>query len=506
MLIIVGILGVLCLHDGFSGDQALFLIYSKAINNGAILYKDVWDIKQPAIFVFYLIAGKLFGFNEVGIHLFEVIYWLGFSLILIFGLRRYFTNPFFAALTPLFTIGIYYSVSGSLHLTQAEALVGFPLFMSLWFCQKFLENPDKIGYLFLSGLFGGIVLTFKLLFIIILAAFWLVFFLYLKKDAKKILVFSSLILSGLIIPIASVIVYFVLNNAIYELWYVTFIYPSNIVLMPTRMVNRSQQLKDGLEWFFKSYFPVISLTFFLSFLNLFSLFKDRRNETSFILNRKSFIFSGLFLWAIFGFTVILIQRLSWWEYHYSLLMIPLGILAVKFVENIFEIIKTKPKLRHKTSLAVFTVIIMLLFIPTARRLADRIYQFKKVETVKIGNRELRITGAAAGDYKSISADTKFLRTKNPKTPIFVFSNPLYYYLSDTPPFFSSNGAMSDMFTDVEWKKLNREMSEKLPEYIFVEPRFIPMITEADPFFINILDNNYSVYMTGDRGSFYKLNE
>ncbi|CAN5468249.1 hypothetical protein BH20ACI1_BH20ACI1_26630 [soil metagenome] len=506
-MVIVGILGVSSLRDGFSGDQALFLIYSKAIDNGAILYKDVWDIKQPAIFVFYLIGGKLFGFNEVGIHLLEIIYWLGFSLMMIFGLRRYFTNPLFAALTPLFTIGIYYSVSGSLHLTQAESLVGFPLFMSLWFCQKFLENPDKKSFLFLSGLFGGIVLTFKLLFILILAVFWLVFLLYFRKEPKKMLVFSGLILSGLILPIASVIVYFALNNALYELWYVTFIYPSNVVMMETRMANRSGQLKDGLVWFFKSYFPVISLTFFFLLLNLRNIFKVRQNKIEFILTGKNFIFSGLLIWAIFGFAVILMQRLSWWEYHYSLLMIPLGILAVKCVGNIFEIIRTNPKFGRKTLFYILSaVLIMPLFIPTARRLADRIRQFNKIESVKIGTRELRITGAAAEDYKSISADTEFLRTENPKARIFVFSNPLYYYLSDTPPFFSSNGAMSDMFTDAEWEKLNREMSEKLPDYIFVEPRFIPMIAKEDPTFINILDNNYSVYITGDRGSFYKLNE
>ncbi len=498
---------MLSLRDAFSGDQALFLIYSKAINNGAVLYKDVWDIKQPAIFVFFLIGGKLFGFNEVGIHLLELIYWLGFSLIMIFGLRNYFKNPLFAVLTPLFTIGIYYSVSGSLHLTQAEALVGFPLFMSLWFCQKFLENPDKKRFLFLTGLFGGIVLTFKLLFIFILAAFWLLFFLYFRKGIKKILVLSGIILSGLIIPIALVIVYFALNNALYELWYVTFIYPSNAVMMATIMENRSQQLKDGLVWFFKSYFPVITLTFFLLLLNLRSLFKDRRNKLKVFLRHKNFLFSGLFLWFFVGLAVILIQRLSWWEYHYSLLMIPLGILAVKCLESIIEEIKTNPKIRRKTFFyTISAVLLVLLFVPAARRWADRIRQFNDVKSVKIENKELKITGSAADDYKSIFADTEFLRTENPKPSIFVVSNPLYYYLSDTPPLFSSNGAMSDMFTDYEWKKLDREMSEKLPDYIFIEPRFIPMIETSDRTFINILNNDYSVFVTGDRGLFYKLNK
>ena len=212
VLLIVGSVAFLSLRDGFSGDQTLFLIYSKAIGNGAVLYRDVWDIKQPAIFVFYLAAGKLFGFTEIGIHLLEIIYWLGFSLLLIVGLKKYFTNPLFAVLTPLFTVGIYYSVSGSLHLTQAEALVGFPMFLCLWFCQKFLENPDKKRLLFWSGLFGGIVLTFKLMFLLILFAFWFwlfVFCFYLfGNNAKRFLVSAGLVSLGLIIPIALVIFYF----------------------------------------------------------------------------------------------------------------------------------------------------------------------------------------------------------------------------------------------------------------------------------------------------------
>ena len=232
-MLVVGLIAFLSLRDGFSGDQALFLIYSKAIGNGAILYRDVWDIKQPAIFVFYLAAGKLFGFTEIGIHLLEIIYWLGFSFLLIIGLKKYFTNPLFAVLTPLFTVGIYYSVSGSLHLTQAEALVCFPMFLCLWFCQKFLENPDKKSLLFFSGLFGGIVLTFKLMFLLILVAFWFwlfVFCFYLfGKNAKRFLVSAGLIFLGLIIPVAIVIFYFFLNGALGDLYYTTFIYPLDAV-------------------------------------------------------------------------------------------------------------------------------------------------------------------------------------------------------------------------------------------------------------------------------------
>jgi hypothetical protein len=277
--------------------------------------------------------------------------------------------------------------------------------------------------------------------------------------------------------------------------------------MATRMENRNEQLVSGLVWFFKSYFPVISLTILLLLLNLRSHFTEWQKNKTFELKTENFLFSGLFIWGIFGFVVILMQRLSWWEYHYSLLMLPLGILAVKSIERLFEAIRINPQLQRKTLFYIISaVLIMLFFIPTARRLADRIHQFNNIETVKIGTKELKITGAGLEDYKSISADIAFLTKENPKAPIFVVSNPLYYYLSDTPPLFSSNGAMSDMFTAYEWKKLNSEMSAKPPEYIFIESRFIKMIKGSSPTFIYTLNKNYSVYSMGSRGIFYKLNK
>ena len=510
-MLIVCLIAFLSLRDGFSGDQALFLIYSKAIGNGAILYRDVWDIKQPAIFVFYLAAGKLFGFTEIGVHLLEIIYWLGFSFLLIIGLKKYFTNPLFAVLTPLFTVGIYYSVSGSLHLTQAEALVCFPMFLCLWFCQKFLENPDKKSLLFLSGFFGGIVLTFKLMFLLMLIAFWVwmfVFCIYLfGKNAKRFLVSAGLIFSGLIIPVALVIFYFFLNGALGDLYYTTFVYPLDAARTITKMEDRSGVLINGLEWFFKSYFPVIVLTMLFPFINFKVLNKYRKDKNSFFARRENFLFSGLFIWMLAGFAVILIQRLSWWEYHYSLLMIPTGILALKSLEKFIEKISAIPNIRRKVpAFAFLSVMIAAAFIPTARRLIHKIRQSGKIETIKIGDRQFGVTGDAAEDYKAISADTAFLRTENPKPAMFVISNPLYYYLSDLTPVFAGNGAMSDMFTDFEWKRLDREMAEKRPKYIFIETRLIQPITEENPSFINTVRRNYSVFSTGDRGSFYKLNE
>ncbi len=495
ILLLISLLGGLSLRETFSGDQALFVVFAQEIENGAILYRDVWDLKQPAIFIFYLVAGKLFGFSEFGVHLFELIYWLSLSAIMIVCLKNYFTNQFFALLPPLLTIGIYYSVSGSWHLTQAESLVCFPLFLCLWFCQKFLENPNKKSLLFLSGLNGGIVLLFKQMLIGIPFAFWLCvfYFLFFRKDSRQIVKNIGVILLGLLIPISIVTLYFAQNDSLSIWLYTTFIYPYQAAIFVTGG-DRTQVLINGLIWFFKSYFPVISLTFVFLLLKI----KKRRE-----ISANQFLFLGCLLWTFLGFIIILLQRHSWWEYHYSLLMLPLGILAVKGLEHLFEQLKNYRKPFWKIAVLA---IIMFLFIPTARRFNHKLSQYFQIETVKIGQTELQVKGDNLENYRSISAETAFLLTENPKPKIFVMADPLYYYLSNSSPAISSNGWMPTLFTEVEWQKLNREMAEKKPKYVFLEKILIQLIEEKNLEFIRILNKNYSLHSTGEKVLLYRINE
>jgi len=110
------------------------MVAAKKMAAGGILYQDFMDNRQPGIFIFFYLAGKLFGFNEVGVHIFELIYWLIFSVILIKIFRKfqYFDNQFIADLLPLFIVCVYYCNTAPWHLTQVEALVNFPILLLIW--------------------------------------------------------------------------------------------------------------------------------------------------------------------------------------------------------------------------------------------------------------------------------------------------------------------------------------------------------------------------------------
>ena len=116
----------------FWGDQALFTIYGRELTKGAVLYRDVFDVNQPGIFIYYAIGGLLFGFTEVGIHLFELGYWVAFSLFASVALRRYFTTAWAAPLVPICTVVVYYLYVDPVDLTRIEMLIAFPILLAWW--------------------------------------------------------------------------------------------------------------------------------------------------------------------------------------------------------------------------------------------------------------------------------------------------------------------------------------------------------------------------------------
>ncbi len=123
-------LGRLCTALG--GDQSLFLYGAKALSDGAALYVDFWDNKQPGIYWFYLAAGRSLGFTEIGLHLFELVWLLSAAALLSRAVQLRLRTPWLAALVPLTTVGAYYAAAGAEHMTQVEVLLSLPLALCFW--------------------------------------------------------------------------------------------------------------------------------------------------------------------------------------------------------------------------------------------------------------------------------------------------------------------------------------------------------------------------------------
>src|SRR6266511_1054459 len=127
-LALIAAFGALKLALPLHRDGATFLWLASQLDRGAVLYVDVWDVKQPGIFIFDYLAGKLFGFTAEGVHLFELLWQLAFAVIVMIALRPALGHRWLAAVAPTAFLAGYYVFCEAHQQTQLEILVGLPLF------------------------------------------------------------------------------------------------------------------------------------------------------------------------------------------------------------------------------------------------------------------------------------------------------------------------------------------------------------------------------------------
>lgn len=499
VLAAVVLAGLVHLPYPFDGDQALFITGASKISRGAILYRDFWDLKQPGIFGFYLLGGSLFGFTEVGIHMLELFYMAAFSIVLLFTLRRYFESRAVVSLLPLLTVGAYYGVTGSWHLTQVEGLVGFPLFLSLWFASNSSEGKGNGAVpLFLSGFMGGVVLLFKFLFLPILISFWLTTLIaaVLRKRERipiTLVRVCAPVLVGILIPLAIVLGYFAWFDTLGILNYTFFEYPIRAMAeLPGRRVG---SLFKSLLWFLGSFTPLTALAFVCVCATL-----GKRKG----LLTKNLVFVNLVLWLVVGLGVIVVQRLSWWDYHYLLLCTPLGVLAARGVDVLWVQIKeAKPSLSSGKGLAAAAFCLALLFSPFLASLTLKSLYFVHLGLAYGKERQLQYQGEISGLYKTTLSEVEFL-SKPDSLPggIFVGGNPVYYYLSGRDPAVASNGWALELFLPKQWKLLTEQLAQARPAYIFVASDYLDLMTERSPQTSRFIDENYRVLRRGNAGVWY----
>ncbi len=495
------LIGLLHLAQPIYDDQALFIIGAEAINKGAVLYRDFWDIKQPGIFLFYLMAGKLFGFNEVGAHAFELLYLTAFSIVLMKTMKKYYRQAWLASLAPLFTVGIYYGVAGISQLGQVEGLVSFPMFLCLWFAYTASQEAQFRGArFFVSGLMGGIALIFKLMFAPIVLAFWVTTLGSMmlgegRRAIKSVAVNGAAVFAGVFIPLSVMFAYFARAGALDVVYYTFFVYPPRaIAILPHAGPGR---LFDGLQWFFSHFAPVMALALVGAWTSLSK--------------RANLLTTNLVLWVIVGSSVIGLQRLSWWRYQYLLLFLPLGLLAVKGIEALWP----EPKdagsdtvwTAHQLVLPILSLV--LLFSPILnsflmKSLVLASYRFHVI------NREERQRYQSDkflypdSLYPSTIQEVEFLSGPDSMPgEIYVAGSPMFYFLSGRHQAIALNGEL-DFFLPEQWRGLEEGLNQTKPAYIFVASMYRDLFEKNTPGTVRFLAANYCVFRTSSRGTWYVL--
>lgn len=484
-LVAVLVMGLINIATPFFGDQAFFLLGAREMNEGYVLYRDFWDIKQPGIFFFFYLAGKLFGFSHIGVHLFELTCWLVFTVVMVWFLHKnsIFQNSFLNYLIPLIIVGTYYSVSSLRSMTQVEVLVNFPVMLVLIFNTLYRESKKyALLWLFMSGFSGGIVLLFKMIFAPVLVVLWLILFLkeFQIKNALSLFFRSGIVFAGIILAWLPFVIYCFHNN-IQELCYHTFINMPPMVLK----YGQSKFVSDLLHSLY-SFFSKIVL---LVPLVVYSLFLIRKRPFA----------PEMWGWLLAGFMVVFMQKNSWYSYHFQLLYTPVVFLAFIAVDFLISGYRFQSVLAKKAILVTFLLILNSVPIYFLGRKVVELSRFNFVLTAndrlnfalsqKDNAAAYRIAGHLSGQKNDCS--------------IFVVNDPLVYYYANRNQSTAQSGWSMQLFIPGQLELLHRELIKSKPCYIFLRRSFDPFFNSEGSEILKWINQNYVKSFSGDDGTWYK---
>ncbi len=464
------------------------------LNKGAVLYRDFWDLKQPGIYWFYLIAGRTYGFTEVGIHSFELSYFIFFAAIIQLSMRTYFVRSSTMSLAVLFSIGAYLVVCGTWHLTQAEGLVAFPIFVCLWAsCPDVNRNQPIARRCVIFGAAAIIVALFKLILIIVPIAFLInamaIHLFKVRRSVKDVVLNTILpVLVGAVCALAPFIIYFWIKSQLGLLYETFVLYPPRIV--SEVHLNGIRVLASSIKWFLLALLPLLP----------FAIIGAARR----LIRCWDHFTVGLVCWIILGGLSILAQRM-WWAYHFVLLIVPVGLLAATGFQEVQEwLARRSPGSALRRSLRTCLLSIIVLC-PYAGRWFHKVMVEARDGLPNTLARQATFRRQISPAYASAAEEVKAISDVAPAiADVYVLGDPLIYYLLGKGQAVPLNGWSPEWFLHEQWVELAQQLESKRPQYIFVDNANRTILSEKGQDITVVLSKHYRKLLESEVGEWYVL--
>jgi hypothetical protein len=537
--------GGICLAMPFSSDQAIFTVHARQLTRGALLYRDIFEFRQPGIFIFYAVSGQLFGFTEVGIHLFELIYWLVFSIFALVALRPYFTAAWAAPLVPIFTVVAYYCHAGVFDLTQIETLVAFPILVAWWLIDR--ADPgtrDGLRRYAVAGLVTAVVVLVKYLYLLIVLAF-------LGYAARRALqrrvpiadvrrCVGAFVIT-LIVPLLVVVAYFAAYGQLGRIWWIYFEFVPNSQLVGNKSLS---DLKFGARHFMIGHAPFL----ILAVVACVHAFSHR-------IRLQWDLVAGMLLWGASGSIAFVVQ--GWWNYKWFLFTVPLGILATVGAEvlvampaslekrtrlggvvagvalAVWGFVVGAPAPQIQTRLLLSVVIgacagigTVLLTGPRARRWSVQVLVAALAVSVgltAIGpihkfrvlkGHDFALTDEARasfqrswnGTYDAVDRGLARFGARLLPGPLHVFADPVILFRANRAPAIPFLGHDPHSYDRRAWREMDRDLRSTLPPNIIVDGYHEAIIRDRAPAIMELIESRYKIAFVGASGTCYVLRQ
>jgi len=421
-------LGLVHLFFPLGWDQSLYMTGAKAMADGSTLYVDFWNNKQPGVFLFYWTAGRLFGFTEAGLHAFELVWMAPLCLALAAGVRPWLRHPWLAALAPVAVVGTYYATINEGTMTQPEVLVALPTWLAVWLVARDHGSPRRMAAAFLaSGACAAVTVTFKLILAPLFVVLWLVVTVDLLARRKvpwaRVMRDAWLpAAAGVVAVLAAVTAGFWLAGALEPMLWASFVWPLE-ALEAIRTAARSRLLRAA-AWLVAGFAP------WLLFAAVGIVTRSR-------------LALLMVAWIAAAVALILVQSLSWWDYHMLLLFPPIGVLAVLGIDRSVGFIGDRAGGPGAVVPLVATVLALTLA-------STQLTPFLTKARPLIGATLVDHQGTAA--YQRVVSDRYkaargvvglLMTTDDLPGSVFVYGDPLIQFMLDRKPAPAASGMVND---------------------------------------------------------------
>jgi hypothetical protein len=165
-LAVVAVVGLPTLNFAYGPDQALFTYIGRALARGQTLYVDVWDVKPPAVFWVYTLAGNLPG-GFRGLRAFDLLYTL-VTVAAVYALGRCLWDRATGATAGLLYGVAYVTASGYWNMAQPDSFLVLPVVLGvlLWEMRPrsrpgSSRRADDGRAVVLAGLLFGLAFQFR---------------------------------------------------------------------------------------------------------------------------------------------------------------------------------------------------------------------------------------------------------------------------------------------------------------------------------------------------------
>lgn len=207
-------------------DPNAYFTMAKCWINGYIPYKDYFDHKGPFLYIIYAIGCLISDTSFSGIYIIQSI-GLAITLIFVYKIAELFIKAPYTYIATLCSGVLFFTANVKGGSTE-ELIIPLQSISFYLFLKQFADryNPFNNKYMFIHGIFIGIVALIKFTILV----FWIfpicaIFLqLILDKRFRDFFVYLGYLLTGILLATIPILLYYYLNGALSDLIsnYITF--------------------------------------------------------------------------------------------------------------------------------------------------------------------------------------------------------------------------------------------------------------------------------------------